>query len=237
MPEQFDRIEEFVRRVGVLAEPGALRAEGTRRVRRRKTRRIALSAGAVAVVAGIGTTLAASVAGTASTGSPGTGIGGATASASLRTAWPSASATTVAVGSCVGDGQPNAAAGPGSSGSSTDPGLPSTGPSLGPTYVPYAVNPHDPVSFARDSGCMKVTFTDPYGISLIGEIGPDEQSTVRRLHELGFTHVTARAVASTTVPAGDTVDVVENPGGSVAGRSLIPADTSVPLVVLYSSGR
>ena len=74
MPEQFERIAEYARRTSVLDDGTGIRAKGTRRIRRRRVGQATLGAGALAVVTGIGATLAM--------GSPGHGNVSAGASSS-----------------------------------------------------------------------------------------------------------------------------------------------------------
>jgi hypothetical protein len=222
MPEQFDRLSDYVLRAGKFADPSALREQGMRRVRRRKAGQIALGTGTFALVAGLGAVVAASGTGNTTSGTP---IGGGA----------SASGTPMPLIPCAGS-TARVKGVPWNHSTLTPPATSTTSTSVNstPTYVPYTANPDDPVGFVRDGRCMQVTFTTPDGISLYGLLGPTTQKMVDGLHQVGFTNVTTRALPSGTVPAGDTIDVRDSRGDSVVGRSLIPATTT--LVVFYSSG-
>ena len=79
-PDEFTRLSEFARRGTVLSAPDGIRARGTLRIRQRKVGQVALGAGALAVVAGLSTSLALTA-----HGSPGTTL---TAGATRPSATP-----------------------------------------------------------------------------------------------------------------------------------------------------
>lgn len=244
MPEQFDRLTDFVLQAGRLADPSMIREQGMRRVRRRTAGRIALGAGTFALVASTGAILATSTPGDAKTGAP--TYTGASTSGTAQPLLPCAGGSYRVTGVPESPSSPTAFATkstetevPGYQihlASRLSSGAAGASEAIGPTptAVPYSANPGKPITFVRDGWCMQVTFTDPEGTSLVGLVGPAGTDTVHELRQFGFTNVTNYILPSQTVPAGDTIDVQDAQGDSVAGRALIPATT--PLVVIISSG-
>lgn len=224
MPEQFERIAEYARRTSVLDDVTGIRAKGTRRIRRRRAGQATLGAGALAVVTGIGATLAM--------GSPGHGNVGAGASSSYA---PSRATTTTApittpttarsdVAPSTTSANAYAFASPGISALHPHPGNSASLPSDATLTISHDGTVSDYYLDVQAPGAAKVVF----GLSA------QKDGVLQSLQQLGFDHVTLQADSSAKTieqyPVDYVTDIRNSSGQSVLDKTI---STDTTLVIVY----
>lgn len=228
MPDQFERIAEYARRTSVLDDATGIRAKGTRRIRRRRVGQATLGTGALAVVTGIGATLAMGSPGHASVSAGASSSftptrGGASAS-TTASASVGASANTTAVPNKTSATSGYASASPATGAAAPGPGSTVNLPSNAVLTIGHDGTVSDYYLNVQEPGAAKVV----YGLSA------QMDGVIQFLQRFGFSHVMLKADSSAKTVAQYPVDYVTDIRNS-SGQSVLDKtiSTGTTLVIVY----